>query len=205
MITSKLRFTLGECLRVGFCLMIVLGGYARAQTVELSTDEAVIAEMQKRVDAKREAEGQKGGIKLTAKSVCIERLKESPKVIVIGSFRYDKGCHFDGAFVDSRYLEQSDPAFSKSVLDALGWEAANRDQREGLAELWVEKGLAAFFTVIHSRDAKFQGSTFQPPQVITEDAGDIVVKLWVRVTGNRGKTTDKFLEYRFGNDGHLNR
>jgi hypothetical protein len=183
--------------------MFVMAGCAYAQSVDLSTDEGVIAEMQKRVDAKREAEGQKGGIKLTTKSVCVERLKESPKVIVIGSFRYDKGCHFDGAFIDSRFVEESDPAFSKSALTALGWEAANRDQREGLAELWVEKGLAAFFTVLHSRDAKFQGSTFQPPQVITEDSGDLVVKLWVRVPGNRGKTSDKLLEYRFGNDGSL--
>jgi len=205
MIISTQRFNWAECLRVSVCLMFVLSGGAYAQTVDFSTDEAVIAEMQKRVDAKREAQGQKAGIKLTAKSVCIERLKESPKVIVIGSFRYDKGCHFDGAFIDSRYVEGSEAGFSKSALEALGWEAANRDQREGLAELWVEKGLAAFFTVLHKRDAKFQGSTFQPPQVITEDTGDIVVKLWVRVPGNRGKSTDKLLEYRFGSDGNLKR
>lgn len=183
--------------------MFVLLGSAHAQTVDLSTDEAVLAEMQKRVDAKREAEGQSSGSKLTARSVCIERLKESPKVIVIGFFRYDRGCHFDGAFVESRYLERTDPAFSSLALEALGWKTATRDQREGLAELWVEKGLAAFFTVLHKSDKNFQGSTFHPPQVVSEENGDIVVKLWVRMPGNRGKSTEKLLEYRFGNDGNL--
>jgi hypothetical protein len=200
---SRARFNLAGCFRVGVCLLFMLGGCTYAQTVDVSTDEAVLSEMQKHVDAKRESEGQKGGSKLTAKSVCIERLEESPKVIVIGFFRYDQGCHFEGAFVDSHYLEKSDPAFSKRALNALGWETAKPDQREGLAELWVEKGLAAFFTVLHKRDEKFQGSTFQPPQATTEDNGDIVVKLWVRVPGNRGKMTEKLIEYRFGNDGNL--
>ena len=184
--------------------MLIPGGGICAQTVDLSTNEAVLAELQGRVDAKRDIPGKKGGGKLDAKHVCIERLKESAKVIIIGFFRYDYGCHFDGAFVDSRYLERTDAALSKNALKALGWDTANRDQRERLAKLWVEKGLVAFFTVLYTKDKNFQASTFQPPQVISEHNGEVVVTLWVRLpSGNRGGTTEKFLEYRFSNDGDL--
>lgn len=73
-------------------LPCILAGCANAQKVDLATNEAVIAELQKRADAKRTELGKTGGSKLSAKSVCIERLKESEKVIVIGFFAYDRGC-----------------------------------------------------------------------------------------------------------------
>ena len=41
---------------------------------------------------------------------CIKRFTESPKIIVIGSFRTDYGCHFEGVFVSSRFFEKDDLA-----------------------------------------------------------------------------------------------
>jgi len=139
----------------------VLVGCANAQTVDLSTDKAVIAELQKIVDAKRDEIGdkedknleakKKNAGKLEAKDVCIKRLEESANVIVIGFFADDLGCRFNGAFVDSRYFEKSDANLSKNALDALGWMTANRQEREKLAKLWVEKGLLAFSALTNPR------------------------------------------------------
>lgn len=64
-------------------LPCILAGCVNAQKVDLATNEAVIAELQKRADAKRDPLGKKGGGKLDARYVCIERMKESEKVIVI--------------------------------------------------------------------------------------------------------------------------
>lgn len=133
---------------------------ANAQTIsnatDLSTDAGVIAELQKRVDAKNAKRangdekliaGQKAEGKLRKEDVCIKRLKESKKVIVIGFSRTDVGCHFDGAFVDSRYIEREDAALSKSALAALGWEKADRLMREDLAKIWIGEGLLAFSSI----------------------------------------------------------
>jgi hypothetical protein len=145
-----------EILKTLFAFVLLtfpLANCASAQNADLSTDAGVIAELQKRVDAKN-AEGangdekliakQKAASKLEAKDVCIERLKESAKIIVIGFFRTDVGCRFDGAFVDSRYYERENSDISKIALGALGWEKANRTQRENLAKIWVEKALLVF-------------------------------------------------------------
>jgi len=60
---------------------------------------------------------------------------------MIGFFRYDYGCHFDGAFLDSRYFESTDAASSKEALATLGWAKAPKGEREMVASYWVQKGL----------------------------------------------------------------
>ena len=83
-------------------LPLTFAACSNAQIVsnpDISTDEAVLAELQKRADANREKLGLANKNKLDAKNVCIERFKESTQVIVIGFFRSDYGCHFEGAFV----------------------------------------------------------------------------------------------------------
>ena len=75
LINISLTFVLLPC---------ILAGCVNAQKVDLGTNEAVIAELQKRVDAKREPLGKTGGSKLNARSVCIERLKESEKLAALG-------------------------------------------------------------------------------------------------------------------------
>src|SRR5687767_8708078 len=147
--------TLIKVLLFFICLPAVFAACANAQVVsnqdrpktespsnlDLSTNEGVLAELQKRLDAKGDEPGKKGGRKLDPKFVCIERLRESAKIIVIGGFAYDRGCRLQGAFVDSRYFEKDDLALTKNALAALGWETATPEQREKLALVWVAKGL----------------------------------------------------------------
>lgn len=160
-----------------------------SSNIDLSTDEAVREELAKI----------SGGIKLD--NLCIERLKESAKIIVIGNHANDRDCEIDGAFVNSRYFEKTNAAFSKMALDALGWEAANRERREQLAKLWAEKGLSAFFTVLYTKDKDFGSGDFQPPTVVSSENGETVATLWVSFMTR--KKEFKHLEYRFAKDGNL--
>lgn len=183
--------------------------------IDLSTDEAVLAEMQKRADAKRAEIGTTGDTKLDAKlknsskldarSVCIRRVKESPKVIVIGVFRTDYGCSFDGAFVGSRYFEATDVIdLSKAALAEFGWLKANQTKREILALGWVEKGLLAFFTVLYTKDVDFgrSESAFHPPQRVSAESGKIKITLWIQVPSGMGREKGfQYLEYTFAADG----
>ena len=171
-------------------LSLLASGGAKAQTVpaiDLSTDQAVIAEMQKIVDAEREKLGLvgKGGSKLGPRDVCIKRLKESGKIIVIGFFAYDRGCRLDGAFIGSRYLKKGDPNFSREALAELGWEKAASKIREQLALNWTEKGLLAFSTVLHSKDKDFGTGEFQPPRAVSNESGEVVVTLWIQLPSGR--------------------
>lgn len=171
--------------------------------LDLSTDEGVLAELQRRLDAKREELGKKGGSKLEARFVCIERLKETAQIIVIGGFAYDRGCRFQGVFVNSRYFEKDDAALSKNALAALGWEMADQKQREKLALLWVEKGLLPFFTVLHTTEKELNDHQFQQPLVVSTENGEIKVTLWVRLPRGRAAQGYQHLEYRFSRDGNL--
>jgi hypothetical protein len=172
--------------------------------LDLSTNEAVLAELQRRLDAKSEELGKKGSRKLEARFVCIERLKESAEIIVIGGFAYDRGCRFQGVFVNSRYFEKDDPALSKNALAVLGWEKAPKREREMLAKFWVEKGLLSFFTVLHTADKELNHHAFQPPQAVSTKSGEIKVTLWIVLpSGMRREKGFQHLEYRFSKDGDL--
>jgi hypothetical protein len=119
---------------------------------DLSTDEGVLAALQKMIDAKNAVStGDKKlntkrqtASRLEAKDICIKRVKETAKIIVIGFFRTDAGCHFDGAFIDSQYYEREVSDVSKIALAALDWEKASQKERENLAKIWVERGLLVF-------------------------------------------------------------
>ena len=168
----------------------VLVGCANAQTVDLSTDKAVIEQL-----------GKLNNKEFSKDKVCIERLKESANVIVVGFFAYDRGCRFDGVFVNSVYFEEDNADLSKNALNALGWKKANQKEREKLAMIWVEKGLLAFSTVLYTKDEKFSGGEFQPPQVVTKKNGEIIITLWTSVM--RRKKEFQNLEFRFTKDGNL--
>lgn len=111
----------------------VFVGCANAQTIDSPTDEAVLEKL-----------GKLKNEKFGKDDVCIKRLKESAKIIVIGLFANDLGCRLDGVFVDAGYFTKNNFEASKIALAALGWEKANRRQREKLAAIWVEKVLFAF-------------------------------------------------------------
>jgi hypothetical protein len=184
-----------------------------AASADLSTDAGVRAELQKMVDA-RNAESAGGDEKLKAKlkaaarlkaeDVCIERPKESARVIVVGFFRYDYGCHFDGAFVGSRYFEATDIEIHRAALEAYGWREANREGRERLAVAWVENGLLAFFDVLHASPKGLEKFDFHPPRAASAANGEVQVTLWFRVPpGRNGGRGFQHVEYGFNGDGSL--
>lgn len=184
-----------------------------SEAVDLSTDEAVIAELQKRVDAEG-AERAAGDAKLEAKlratrrlevkDVCIERSKESAKVIVVGFFRNDYGCHLEGVFVGPRYYGATEHDLHHDALEAYGWRGAAQKGRERLALAWVEKGLLAFFSVLHTDPKGLEKFGFHPPQAASANNGEVRVTLWFRVPpGRNGGRGFQHVEYRFDVDGNL--
>lgn len=196
--------------------LFFLSGWAascKAQTIDLSTDEAVIAELQKRADAKNNerANGDEKLLtkinaagKLDAQNVCIRRFQESPKIIVIAFFRNDYGCHFEGAFVDLRFYDRTEISDqAKPTLENLGWQKADRTTREKLALWWTEKILHAFDEVFYpNRLNPAKDQWVQPPQTATRKNGDITVILWIQPPPDRlGKKSPQRFEYEFKSDG----
>lgn len=179
----------------------------------LSTDEAVIAEMQKRVDAEnaeRAGDDERLAAKLRAarrlgpEDVCIERPKESARVVVVGFFRNDYGCHFEGAFVGSRYYEGTEPELHRDALEAFGWRDADEKVRERLALAWVEGGPLAFFNVLHTKPKELEVSDFHPPRAASAQDGTVTVTLWFQVPPGRSPEKGfQHVEYRFKGDGNL--
>jgi hypothetical protein len=209
-----LKFAVKILIKISLALVFlpyILAACVNAQ--DLSTDDAVIAELQKKVDAKRAELGTTGDSKLDAKrnagsqldarSVCVRRLKESAKVIVIGFFRTDYGCHYEGAFVNSHYFEKTDVIeLSKAALEEFGWRTANQMKREKLALAWVEKGLLAFFTVLYTTSEDFGRSEFHPPRTASAENGRIKVTLWYQVpSGSSREKGYQQVEYTFSGDG----
>jgi hypothetical protein len=162
------------------CLPVLLSGCAMAQTVDLSTDEAVRRELAKN-----------DGFTSKLDRLCIERPVELAKIIVIGAYANDRDCRFEGAFLNSVYLEES-ADLTQNALVSLGWKKASQNRREEIAKLWVEKGLMAFSTVLYEKGKDFvpgRGITykggrkpnfpeFQPPQVLSAKDGEVIVTLW---------------------------
>lgn len=158
---------------------------------DLSTDEGVAAALETLT-----------GKKMDRRSLtCIRRDRELP-LVVVGSFAFDRGCGFDGVFVNARYFGQSDAALSEGVLNTLGWKAANQEQREKLVQAWVVKGLLAFVKVLHQKNEDFENRSFQPPQVVSKEGGEISITLWLRMPSGRVRGRSYILrEYRFSKDG----
>lgn len=114
-------------------LSCLLTTCATAQKVEVITDKFVLQTIEKL----------RGG-DWHQDEICIKRLKEQANLIVVGVKNEASVCNLDGAFVDTDYFEQGKLEWTKNALHSLGWEKANRQQRENLAKLWVEKVLLAF-------------------------------------------------------------
>ena len=170
-------------------LPCLLTSCAKAQARDLLTDQAV-----------RDALAKISGFKSMG-NLCIKRMSESAKIILIGNHANDRDCRIDGAFIDSRYLPETDAAFSKTALAALGWNAANQEQREQLAGLWVEKGLLAFYTVLYEKHKDFTVRTgFHPPQIASAKNGETSVSLWT--SAMRRKVEFQRHKFRFAKDGN---
>lgn len=116
-------------------LSCILAGCASAQTSEVVTDETVLRTLEKL----------RGG-DWSRDEICIKRLNEPAKLAIVGVKDEKSTCSLDGLFVDRAYFVHGKPEWSRNALNALGWETANRAQRENLARLLVEKVLFAFST-----------------------------------------------------------
>jgi len=161
---------------------------------DLSTDEGLTA-AREAVSGKQLGAYSKG---------CVRRSPDLPNIIVVGSFAHDRGCAFQGAFIDSSYFEGEESNLSQRALNALGWETSVPGRRKELARLWVEKGLLSFVTVLARKGGDFPIGRFHRPRVITNGDGEVVVTVWVRLPpGRRRGTAYQLLEYRFSDDAEL--
>jgi len=164
-----------------------------ASNYDLSTEQGVTA-----------ARESLTGKKLTpGDQDCIVRSGKLP-IIAVGT--WSLGCVLDGVFVKSHYVASQDAAFSKTALGLLGWKSANRKRREQLARAWVIDGWLGFKTELSEKNNDFNDRTFQAPQAVSKDNGEVVVTLWEKFArGGRGRargiTTYVLREYRFAPDG----
>jgi hypothetical protein len=184
-------------------LPVVFSGCAIAQIIDLSTDEAVRHELAKN-----------DGFKSKLDRLCIERPVELAKIIVIGAHANDRGCRFEGAFLNSVYLEES-AELTQSALAALGWEKASQSRRGNIAKLWVEKGLLSFSNVLYEKGKDFvpgRGITykggrkpnfpeFKPPQVVSTKDGEVIVTLWTSTMERERRVY--YREFTFTKEGDL--
>jgi hypothetical protein len=161
---------------------------------DLSTDEGLTA-AREAVRGKRLGAYSKG---------CVRRSPDLLNIIVVGSFAHDRGCAFQGVFIDSGYFEGEESDLSQSALNALGWETSDAGRREELAGLWVERGLLSFVTVLARKSEDLPIRRFQPPRAMTTKDGEIVVTVWVQLPpGRRRGTAYQLLEYRFSDAAEL--
>lgn len=184
-------------------LPAVFSGCAIAQIIDLSTDEAVRRELAKN-----------DGFTSKLDRLCIERPVELAKIIIIGAHAGDRDCRFEGAFLNSVYLEES-AELTQSGLSALGWEKASQNRREEIAKLWVEKGLMAFSTVLYEKGKDFvpaRGITykggrkptfpeFQQPRAVSNKNGDITVTLWTSTMERERRV--RYRQFTFTKEGVL--
>lgn len=140
----------------------------------------------------------------TRSANCVRRSQTLP-IITVGRFAYDLGCRFEGVFVKSRYFGKGQMDW-KDALDLLGWQTASAAEREKMALEWVEKSWLAFTTVLCEATEDFQGRSFQPPQVVSDDgSGEIAVTVWINPP-NRGRGREKSYqrrEFKFSRSGAL--
>jgi hypothetical protein len=163
-----------------------------ASKYDLSTEQGVTA-------ARESLTGKKLA---PSNQACIKRSGKLP-IIVVGTQSIHFRCVLDGVFVKSHYLGQ-EAVLSKAALELLGWKSANRKQREQLARAWVIEGWLGFQVVLSEKNNDFNDRSFQAPQTVSKDNGDVVVTLWEQLRGRgraRGTTTYLLREYRFAPDG----
>ncbi|MEK6336174.1 MAG: hypothetical protein AABM67_14695 [Acidobacteriota bacterium] len=182
-------------------ICFVFGTGARrstAQTPDLSQFDLTTREG---VNAAREAIG---GRKLDNRSSnCVRFEKALTGIAVVGDFAYDRGCRFAGVFVDKHYFGKDSPGMSQAALNSLGWKTAGQEQREQMAESWVENGLLAFFNVLSETNGDFTDHAFHPPKAASQ-RDETIVTLWIRQPAGRTRGRTYLLrEFRFSADGGL--
>src|SRR5262245_56990157 len=164
-----------------------------ASKYDLSTDEGVTAAREALSNRKIDQRSQR----------CIRRGKTLP-VIAVGTFAYDRGCRFDGAFIKAWYFQDEGADKFQGALDLLDWQTSNRAKREQLALVWVEESWLAFFDIVEERNDDFQDRSFQPPNAVSSPHGDVVVSVWIKLPAGRARGRSYELrEFKFDRSGAL--
>jgi hypothetical protein len=180
---------------LGFVLImpaLALSQGQDASQYDLSTDEGVHAARDALAGRQIDQRSQR----------CIHRGKTLP-IIAVGNFAFDWGCRFEGVFVKSSYFKQDQNQSWKDALDLLGWKTASATEREKLAQGWVKESWLAFISVLKEKNDDFQEHAFQPPSVVTNPDGEVVVRLWTNppARGRAKGRSYQLREYKFARDG----
>jgi len=190
-----ISFTIAICFLLSFAQSdSVVAQGLDASSYDLSTEQGVTAARESLTGKKLDP----------ADQACLKRARQLP-IIVVGTRSLRFGCVLDGVFVKSHFLG-NDAVLSKAALELLGWKSVNRKQREQLARAWVSEGWLGFRRVLSEKHNDFGDRSFQAPQAVSKDNGEVVVTLWeqLRMRGRGVLTTTYFLrEYRFAQDGGL--
>lgn len=197
MISKQSKFL--RCATVTVSLAWVLAmatlGFSQGQDAsqfDLSTKEGVNA-----------ARAAMTGKPLDSRSVnCIRRGKTLP-IITVGTFAFDWGCRFEGVFVKSRYFKTGETETWKDALDVLGWQTSSATERERLALAWVRETWLAFITVLMETNEDFQDHSFHSARALSNEAGEIVVSLWIkfRAKGRVRGRNYQLREFKFAKSG----
>lgn len=138
--------------------------------------------------------------------VCAVWPESFPRVVVVGTFAHDAGCMHEGVFVDRTWYGSKGSA--SAGLVTAGWGEASMQQRQALAQAWVEEVSQAF----GGRFVKQTGTAFEledtpdfrPVHVRPTKVRGVVVEGWVaEPSGMVFEEAYRFVQYRFGSDGGL--
>lgn len=192
---SKLIRGAALAMSLAFVLMmpaLALSQGQDASQYDLSTNEGV--------NAAREAFA---GRQIDQRSQrCIRRGKTLP-IIAVGTFAFDWGCRFEGVFVKARYFKHEENQSWKDALDLLGWQMADATERERLALAWVKESWLGFIRVMTQKNEDFENHAFQPPIVVTNQDGGVVVTLWTNppARGRAKGRSYQLREFKFAKSG----
>lgn len=185
----------------------VLAACARTGADSLPSEERGDAPLGRSSAAVREAVKAATGEDLGA-DLCTVFPSTFPRVIVVGGFADDRGCMYEGMFVDRTWYGRGGERPSRAVLGTAGWADADAETRQKLARAWVHEVSNAFggSFVAETTTAFSFGDTpdFEPPRVSATEDGSVIVSGWIEEpSGMVWESAYHFVEYRFGPDASI--
>lgn len=138
---------------------------------------------------------------------CVVWPRSFERVVLVGSFANDRGCMHEGMFIDRTWHEKGG---AQAALATAGWDDADIEKRQELARAWVEQASQAFggrFVDKSQTAFEFEDTPdFEPVRVRATQELGVVVSGWVEEpAGMVWESAYRFVEYRFGRDGSVER
>lgn len=136
---------------------------------------------------------------------CIQWPPSFPRLVVVGTFAHDRGCMYEGLFVDRTWYAGRDAKADVAGLSTVGWAKADIEQRQKIARDWVREVAQAFdgrFVEKPTTAFAFDDTPdFEPVHVRPTKVMGVVVDGWVaEPSGMVFEEAYRFVEYRFGPD-----